>query len=145
MFNSGFPNITCDTLPASSRYKVLKFKNVLSKTFETIQSLERGLLEASNIQDMQEMESEIKKLEENKSRTNEEDEKYQNLISKRKQYLDVRTEMLQDDITLNDVGTISYEDWYLLRKENRPKDDSEIITNYIEDALKGVLWVEPDE
>lgn len=145
MINSGFSNITCDTLPASSRYKVLKFKSILSKTFETIQSLERSLLEASNIQDMQEMESEIKKLEENKSRTSEEDEKYQSLISKRKQYLDVRTEMLQDNITLNDIGTISYEDWYLLRKENRPKDDSEIITNYIEDALKGVLWVEPDE
>ena len=145
MINSGFPDITCNTLSASSRYKVLKFKSVLSKALESIQGIEKSLLEASNIQDMKELESDIKKLEDNKSRTSEEDEKYQNLINKRKQYLDVRTEMLNDDITLADIDTISYEDWYLLRKENRPKDSNEIITNYIEDALKGVLWVEPDE
>lgn len=145
MINSGFSNITCDTLPASSRYKVLKFKSILSKTFETIQSIEKSLLEASGIQDMQQMESDIKKLEDCKSRTKEDDEKYQELTEKRRQYLEVRTEMLNDNFELNNIGTISYEDWYLLRKENRPKDGKEIITNYIEDALKGVFWVEPDE
>lgn len=110
MINSGFSKITCNTLPASSRYKVLKFNNILNKAFETIQSIEKSLLEASGIQDMQQMESDIKKLEDCKSRTKEEDEKYQELIKKRKQYLDVRAEMLNDDLTLNDIGTISYED-----------------------------------
>lgn len=143
--NSGIQNITCDTLPASSRYKILKLKNVLSKAFEKIQSLEKNLLEASGIQDMQSFESEIKELREKKSRTIEEDEKYKEMSDKMDDYLKVRTEMLNDTMALDDIRTISYEDWHNLRKENRPKDDKEILSNYIEDVLKGVFWEEPDE
>lgn len=143
--NSGIQNITCDTLPASSRYKILKLKNILSKAFEKIQSLEKNLLEASGIQDMQSFESEIKELREKKSRTTEEDEKYKEMSDKMDDYLKVRTEMLNDTMALDDIRTISYEDWHNLRKENRPKDDKEILSNYIEDVLKGVFWEEPDE
>lgn len=140
--NSGFTKITCNDLSASSKYKVLKFKTILNKAFEYIQSLEKSLLEACDIQDIQDIDSKIKKFEANKNRTEEENEEYKNLSNKMDSYLKIRTEMLQDDLTLNDISTISYEDWYTLRKENRDKD---YISNYIEDALKGVFWVEPDE
>jgi len=140
--NSGFTKITCNDLSASSKYRVLKFKSILNKAFEQIQTLEKSILDSCNIQDIQDIDSKIKKLEANKNRTEEENEEYKTLSNKMDSYLKIRTEMLQDDLTLNDIGTISYEDWYTLRKENRDKD---YITNYIEDALKGVFWVEPDE
>lgn len=140
--NSGFTKITCNDLSASSKYRVLKFKSILNKAFEQIQTLEKSILESCNIQDIQDIDSKIKKLEANKNRTEEENEEYKSLSNKMDSYLKIRTEMLQDDLTLNDISTISYEDWYTLRKENRDKD---YITNYIEDALKGVFWVEPDE
>lgn len=140
--NSGFTKITCNDLSASSKYRVLKFKSILNKAFEQIQTLEKSILESCDIQDIQDIDSKIKKLEANKNRTEEENEEYKTLSNKMDSYLKIRTEMLQDDLTLNDISTISYEDWYTLRKENRDKD---YITNYIEDALKGVFWVEPDE
>ena len=143
--NSGFSNITCKNLSDSSRYKVLKFKNIIDKAFENIQGLEKCLLESNNIQDMQEFESNLKKLEDNKSRTKEEEKKYKEMVEQRDSYLNVRMEMLKDEYELTGIKPISYEEWFELRKENRPTDGKEIITNYIEDALKGVFWVEPDE
>lgn len=144
MWNSGIQNITCDTLPASSRYKTLKFKNIFNKVFDSVQALEKDLLEASGIQDIQSFDSELKDLRDKKSRTEEEDEKYKEMSDKMDRYLKIRTEMLNDTVALDNIQTIPYEDWHLLRRENRSKDNKEILTNYIEDVLKGVFWEEPD-
>lgn len=49
--------------------------------------------------------------------------------------------MLNTDVELEGVKTISFEDWHTLRKENRPKDEKAIdpLNNYVESILENVL------
>ncbi len=134
--NSGFDSIICDSISVESKYKVLKFKYLLRKAFEFVQSLEKSLLDNCEIQDIQELEKRIKELKDIKYRTEEEEAELADSSKKLDTYLALRKQMLEDQYTFNNVSLISYEDWLSLRKENR---DNENLNNYIEDILNGVL------
>ncbi len=140
--NSGFDSIICDSISVESKYKVLKFKYLLRKAFEFVQSLEKSLLDNCEIQDIQELEKRIKELKDIKYRTEEEEAELADSSKKLDTYLALRKQMLEDQYTFNNVSLISYEDWFSLRKENR---DNENLNNYIEDILNGVLWEEPKD
>ena len=56
-------------------------------------------------------------------------------------------EMLKEEVTLDGVKTMPYEQWHLLRKENMPKEEGKQnpINNFVEDLLMNVLWKAPEE
>ena len=55
--------------------------------------------------------------------------------------------MLKEEVTLDGVKTMPYEQWHLLRKENMPKEEGKQnpINNFVEDLLMNVLWKAPEE
>lgn len=55
--------------------------------------------------------------------------------------------MLNEDVDVSNIKTISYDDWHALRKENRSKDDNgqDPLNNYIESILENVLWKAPED
>lgn len=146
LINAGILNITNNDLPAASAYKVVKLRNVLSKAFEKLQELERDLLKDKNIDDPQKFSQEIETLRNKEDKTEEDEAKLKELTEKFDDYINARTEFLNDDTPLEGIKTISYEDWHTLRKENRPKDgNNEILNNYVESILENVFWKAPED
>lgn len=147
MINSGVNNITNYDLSAASAYKVMKFRNIVVKKYDEIQEKEKQILSDAEITDPQAFDIRYKTLREAETRTDEENAELKELDDKYNTWIKARTDMLNADIELDGVKTISYEDWHLLRKENRPKDDKALdpLNNYIESILENVLWKAPEE
>lgn len=147
MVNSGVLDITNHELPASSAYKVVKFRTALQKSFENIQELEKALLKDNGIEDIQKFNEDLKKLNGLDNPSEDELKERNELIAKSESYNKARSEMLKDEAKLEGVKTISYEDWHTLRKENRPKkdNDKDPLNNYIETILENILWKAPEE
>jgi len=145
MVNSGVLGITNYELGPKSAYKVVKFRNALQKALDNIQELEKSLLKDAGIEDVQVFNKELSELTSNDNKTSEEEVKLKELEEKNKKYNELRSEMLNEEVTLDGVLTMPYEDWHTLRKENRPKDDkqSEPLNNYTEKLLENVLWTAP--
>lgn len=147
MINSGVNNITNYDLSAASAYKVMKFRNIVVKKYDEIQEKEKQILSDAGITDPQAFDIRYKTLREAETRTDEENAELKELDEKYNTWIKARTDMLNADIELEGIKTISYEDWHLLRKENRPKDDKTVdpLNNYIESILENVLWKAPEE
>lgn len=147
MINSGINNITNYDLSAANAYKVMKFRNILVKKYEEIQEKERQILNDANIDDPQAFDERYKTLNETENRTDEQNAELADLNSKYNAWIKARTDMLNTDVELEGVKTISFEDWHALRKENRPKDEkaTDPLNNYVESILENVLWKAPEE
>lgn len=146
MLNSGILDITNHELPASSAYKVVKFRSAVNKTFKKIQGLEEDILKDVGIEDPQVLNKRLKELNAIKNRTEEQEAELNELCTKRDRYNKLREDMLQEKLTLENVETISYEDWHTLRKENKPKKDGgqDPLNNYVENLLEDILWAAPE-
>lgn len=147
MINSGVNNITNYDLSAANAYKVMKFRNVVVKKYDEIQEKERQILSDVGIGDPQAFDDRYKTLREAETRTDEENAELSELNEKYNAWIKARTNMLNADVELDGVKTISYDDWHILRKENRPKDEKEPdpLNNYVESILENVLWKAPEE
>lgn len=147
MVNSGTLNITNYELDPKSAYKVVKFRNALNKALDKITETERALLKDAGIENVYSFNKDLEDLSTNKNRTFEEDTKLKEMEEKNQKYNALRFEMLNEEISLDDVLPMSYEDWHTLRKENRPKDENQLdpLNNHIEYLLENILWKAPDE
>lgn len=147
MINSGINNITNYDLSAANAYKIMKFRNILVKKYEEIQEKERQILNDACIDDPQAFDERYKTLNETENRTDEQNAELADLNSKYNAWIKARTDMLNTDVELEGVKTISFEDWHTLRKENRPKDEkaTDPLNNYVESILENVLWKAPEE
>lgn len=141
MVNSGTLNITNHELDPKSAYKIVKFRNALNKALDKIQELEKSMLKDCDIEDAQALNKEMEELRKNNNGTPEENKKLAELEEKTVKYNKLRSEMLEEEVNLDGVKTISYEDWHTLRKENKPKKDGDTdpLNNYIESVLENVL------
>ena len=67
---------------------------------------------------------------------------------KLKRFNELRAEMLKEEVEL-DCKRMPYEAWHQLRNENKEVDINgrkvDLIPNWIEDILEGVLWEAPAE
>ena len=122
LVNSGVITITALTLDSANSYKVIKFRNAVRKALANIEDTEKSILSDLGISDPQEVESRAKELSE-KDRTPEETKEFEELTSKIRKFNETRMEMLKEEVTLDGVKAMPYEQWHLLRKENMPKED----------------------
>lgn len=141
MINSGMLDITNNDLGTKSAYKIVKFRSALSKAFMKIQELEKSILLDCGIKNAKDFDEEYKRLKAIEVKTQEENFKFEEMSAKYQKYNKTRAAMLDDDIVLENVTPIPYEDWHLLRKENRPKKDGDVepLNNYIESVLENIL------
>jgi len=147
MINSGISNITNYDLSAANAYKVMKFRNLVTKKFDEIQEQEKKLLADAGIDDPQGFDARFKELREKENRTEEENKEFAEYTDKYNAWVKARTDMLNSDVELEGVKTISFEDWHNLRKENRPSDANKVdpLNNYVESILENVLWKAPED
>ena len=147
LVQSGCLGITGLDLDSANAYKVVKFRSALQKAIKKIQELEESMLKEIGIDDPNATDARIKELREKGDQISDaEKEELEGLQAKVKKFNETRMEMLNEDVTLEGVKTMPYEQWHILRKENFSKDKNAPgpIDNYVESVLEGVLWRAPE-
>lgn len=149
LLNLGFGQVTNHNLPVEHAYKVVKMRKALSNAFESIQKDEEAIRKDAGIESPEEFDKELKELRETKERTPEQEERLKAMNEKLNRFLALRSEMLNEDITLEGVKAMPYDAWHELQKENAEKEFNgkklDLLSGYVEDTLEGVLWEAPEE
>lgn len=149
LLNLGFGQVTNHNLPVEHAYKVVKMRKALSNAFEAIQKDEEAIRKDAGIENPEEFDKELKALRETEKRTPEQETKLKEMNEKLNRFFALRSEMLNEDITLEGVKAMPYEAWHELQKENAEKEFNgkklDLLSGYVEDTLEGVLWEAPKE
>ena len=135
--DTGIINITTNTLDAHSAYKVYKFKREIDKRYKDILDERLSLISSVFGQNYDAEINDLKRLTnigEGKL-TESEASRLKDLREKNDKANKLINEMLNDDIKLDNVQPIPYEDWNALKKEN----DIRMPFDF-EKALEGIFW-----
>lgn len=138
LVNNGVLNITANELDATHAYKVVKFKRTMKKAYDAIIETEKDFLKEVGIKDAQAFDDEMEALK----KSGENPEKLEKMDAQIKRLNEMRSNVLKEDVTLEDVKTMPYEQFHILQKENARLPHRPL--NNFEDVLEGVLWTAPE-
>lgn len=136
--NNGVLNITANELDAAHAYKVVKFKRAVKNAFDAIIDTEKDFLKEVGIKDAQAFDDEMEALK----KSGENPEKLEKMEVQIKRLNEMRSNVLKEEVTLEEVKTMPYEQFHLLQKENARLPHRPL--NNFEDVLEGVLWTAPE-
>jgi len=149
LMNSGLMQTTAYELGPESAYKLYKFKKLVQKAFEKLQEDERDLLKNAGIEDGASFDARRTELAKIENPTEEEKKELDEMGEKLKKYISLREALYTDDVDISGVKSLSYEDWFKLKKENRAvkinDKETDVFSGAIESVLEGVLWTAPEE
>lgn len=147
LVSGGILQITNYDLEPAHAYKVTKFRTAVNKALDDIKNAEKDILNGLGIADPVEVDKKIYDLKSKNPLTEEEQQELEHLQSLVKKFNETRRQMLEEEVTLENVKTLPFEQWHALRKENRPKDANSYdpLNNYAEELLEGVLWKAPED
>lgn len=139
LVDAGILGVTAHDLDAAHAYKVLKFKRSVKAAFDELADAESGLLKESGIEDTQAFDKEradLIKSGENPERLDELNKQFERVNS-------LREILYKEEVQLEGVKTIPFEQFHLLQKENKDMGNKPL--NAFELLLENVLWAEPEE
>ena len=136
--DSGLINVTTNTLDAPSAYKVYKFKREMNKRYKDINDERLSLISSVFGENYQNEITEFNRLLKigDANFTEEESARFNDLKEKNIKSDKLINEMVNDDVELENLQAIPYEDWNALKKENEMK-----IPFAFEEALENILWL----
>lgn len=127
LVNGGLINATAHDADSSYAYKFLKLRKKVDSLFNEYVEKEKALLKECGLEEGKKIEDE----------------------AKAKRYLEMRKELLDEEVTLDGIKTVPYEVWVELQRENRAKkvNDKEvdILSGKVELLLEDVFWKAPDD
>lgn len=137
LVQAGFLSVTNNTIE-NEAYKVVKLCSALKGAFGKVQELEEALLKDCGIEDANAFNAELKALAEIKKPSKEDEKKIGEMRYKSEKFNKMESDMLNDEQELA-FAPMSYDTWHKMVMESGIKVSAEL-----EDAVKGVLWVEPE-
>ena len=163
----GIQNITTHKVSVDHSYKVVKFKQVFNKLMKAYDESHKAILEEVGITDEQEFNKKLSALKENKARTEEQENEFQNLTEQQKRLNGMSNNLLREKVEFNGVKALPYEEWKAMQDENSPadgnrktemlsgiimvisevKEDGTIMVESedVESLLEGILWNAPSD
>lgn len=149
IFNLGIANATNHDLSPEHAYKFVKFRKVANSILESIGKDEEAIRKDAGIEDPQAFDKELADLRAIEKPTDEQSEKLSEMEAKLRRFIELRVEMLNEDVPLEGVKAMPYDAWHKLQCENAEKEINgrkvDILSGYVEDILEGILWVAPKE
>lgn len=137
--NAGILAISANNLDAAHAYKVLKFKRAVKAALDGIMESERAILEEVGIKDAEAFDKEREELR----RSGENPERLEELDKQMERLVGLREVLYKEDVTLEGVKTLPYDQWHTLQAENKSQPHRPL--NVFEDLLEGILWAAPEE
>lgn len=117
----GALNLNATALDAAHAYKVIKFRRAVAKAFEELQEAEEGIIKDCGLEIADK--GELTGTDEAKAK-----------------FAKLQRELYEDEADLGGIKTIPYEQWHLLKQENKG-----LANAFVEDSLEGILWNAPEE
>lgn len=138
--NAGVFSISANTLDAARAYKVIKFKSAVRKAAIAIDEDQRELAKEAGIEDPAAFDKERAEL----SRTKADPDRLEKLNAQFERLLELRNKFYDEEVKLDGVKTIPYEQFFNLQKENKDLPGKPL--DVYADLLEGILWTgEPEE
>lgn len=138
--NAGVFSISANTLDAAHAYKVIKFKSAVRKAAIAIDEDQRELAKEAGIEDPAAFDKERAEL----SRTKTDPDRLEKLNAQFERLLALRNKFYDEEVKLDGVKTIPYEQFFNLQRENKDLPGKPI--DVYADLLEGILWAgEPEE
>lgn len=137
--NAGILAISANNLDSAHAYKVLKFKRAVKAALDGIMESERAILEEVGIKDAEAFDKERNELQ----KSGENPERLEELDKQMERLVELRKVLYEEDVTLEGVKTLPYDQWHALQAENKALSHRPL--NVFEDLLEGILWAAPEE
>lgn len=149
LVQGGVLEATQHTVSMAHAYKVFKLKSQVRKAFNALLAQDDELVKECGIEDAQafdmrraELASLEKPSESERKELEEMNGRYRSLVRQRK-------ELHDEEVTLDGVKAIPYEEWRKLQDENRQDSPSgqakDVFSGIVEELLFGVLWNAPED
>lgn len=135
----GFQDISNSSVDIKDAYQVVKLRGALKTALERIMACEETLLADAGITDAQAFDARMAELTAIKEPDEKQKAEMEKMASQRDKYVEMRQNLLDEEAQEIDIRPLAYESWFALLKSNGIQ-----IPVQIEDAMKGVLWVEPE-
>ena len=139
MRRSGILFITANELDSAHAYKVFKFKEAIKKAASAIDEANAALLKEVGIKDAKSFDEEYAKLHDSGA----DPEKFAQMDAKMARLRELRKQLFDEDLELEGVKTLPFEQFHELQKENKDLPGKPL--NTFEAQLEDVLWVAPEE
>lgn len=137
--NAGVFSVSANSLDAAHAYKVIKFKSAVRKAAAAIDEAQKELTKEAGIEDPQAFDKERSELIKSKANP----ERLAELNAQFGRLMELRDKFYNDDVELEGVKTIPYDQFFALQKENKDLEHKPL--DAFADLLEGVLWEAPKE
>jgi hypothetical protein len=148
LVNAGVLGITTHSVSPAHAYKVYKFKKALRSAYKLIHESEMAAISEVGIEDPLAFDARLAELKATDAPTPEQQKELADKLATMERLNAMRNSIWTDDVTLQDVKTIPYQEWHKLQEENRNAkihgQAVDILSGDVEYLLEGVLW-EPFE
>lgn len=150
LVDGGINNLTAHSLDVAHAYKLVKLKGELKKAYNKFREDYTALLGEVGIDDPNVFDSRLEELNKKGKRTKAEEEELVDLNKKLERLFGLRNALSNEDVVLEGVKTMPYEEWFKLQTENKDititiGDKSLCLLTLAEPVLENILWVAPEE
>ena len=147
----GIDRVTNHTLSTAEAYKFVKVRQAINDAYDQIRKDEDGCRVAAGIEDGKEFDKDLHALREKQKQgafTEADANRLKEMEATLQRFVDLKDEMLKEEIVITGSRTMSYETWRQLQHENAEKEIGgqkvDLLSGKAEDLLEGLLWVAPD-
>lgn len=150
MINGGILNLTAYELDVAHAYKLVKFKNQMKAAQAKYTESYNSLVTEVGIEDGNTFDARMRELSKKEKLTKAEIEELDGMNAKLTRLTAMRNALDDEEVVLDGVKTMPYEQWFLLQKENKDLnmnfgDTSVALLTLAEPVLEGVLWAAPED
>lgn len=145
LLDGGILSITSHTLSTAHAYKVYKFRKAIDTCVNDIAINEQGLMLECGISDPSEFDRQREALR----KSGKDPDTLAKMNEQLTRFINMRGRLYAEDVTLEGVKTIPYDEWRKLQEENKAVDHHgkkvDILSGKAEMILEGILWEAPSE
>lgn len=145
LLDCGVLSITSHTLSTAHAYKVYKLRKAIDKAVNDIAIAERGLQLECGISDPDAFDKKRAALR----RASNDSEELSKMDAQLARYLEMRNKLYDDDVALEGVKAMPYDEWRKLQDENKAVEIRgravDVLSGKAEMILEDILWKAPSE
>lgn len=149
LINGGILEVSSHDLDNAQAYKVFKLKKALRDLQSSIDEEEKELFKEVGIEDTRAFFTKVEEVRSKKEKNEKDLETIKDANLKIEKFNSLRLNMLQEEVSLDGVKPIPYDDWRKLQKENKSVEvngkNVDILSGTNELILADVFWLEPKE
>lgn len=149
LINGGILKVSSHDLDNAQAYKVFKLKKALKDLQSSIAKEEEELFKEVGIEDTRSFFTKVEEIKAKENRDEADIAALKESNEKIEKFNSLRANMIREEVSLDGVKPIPYDDWRKLQKENKSIEvngkNVDVLSGMNELILANVFWLEPKE